>query len=102
MSARRKRKCEECGRKANMAFDPQGRICVDCLEELKHTTVSLHKQGKMAYHEAEEILRKRLRISRFQAEEILFPPLGDGDYPSSFGGLRLSENITELIENDDS
>jgi hypothetical protein len=92
MGARKKRKCEECGMKANMAYDPEGKLCADCLTSMKDEVLRSHRQGKLTYQEAEEKLMRRLRFSRFQVEAILFPPLGEGDFADPNMGLKLRFN----------
>ena len=98
MGARKKRKCESCGTKSNMAYDGLKLICSDCLKDLQDEVVHEHRNGRMPYHEAESILMERLRLSRFQAEEILHPPLGDGDFQNPRMNIRLSEHIKMVQE----
>ena len=92
MGSRKKKKCMECGMKANLAYDPRGEKCVDCLTMMKDELLRLHRQGKMTYQEAEERLMKRLRFTRFQAEQVLFPPLGEGDFDDPNMSIRLRFN----------
>ena len=96
--ARKKRKCQECGTKSNMAYDGLGVLCPDCLKSLKEHSVELHRNGKMPYQEAEAILMERLRLSRFGAEEILSPPLGDGDFKNPRLTVKMSDHIKMLTE----
>ena len=98
MGARKKRKCEECGDKANMAYDPQGLLCAECLKSMQDDIVSRHRNGKMAYHEAESILMERLRLSRLGVEGILNPPLGERDFQNPRMTIRLSEHINSIRE----
>lgn len=98
MSARKKRKCEECGIKANMAYDPEGKLCAECLRDMKNEMLSRHRNGEITYQNAEEVLMKRLRMSRLSVEEILFPPLGTNDFPSEMGGIKMSRMIMERLE----
>ena len=98
MGARKKRKCEECGVKANMAYDGLRLICSECLKDLQDRTVHQHRNGKMSYHDAEAILMERLQLSRFQAEEILHPPLGKGDFQNPRLSMRLSDHIKMVQE----
>ena len=98
MGARKKRKCEECGEKANMAYDPQGLLCADCLKQMQDSVIHEHRNGRMSYHEAESILMDRLRLSRYGAEEMLFPPLGKGDFQNPRMTIKLSEHINDIRE----
>ena len=98
MGARKKRKCEECGVKANMAYDGLRLICSECLKDLQDQTVHSHRNGKMSYHDAEAILMERLQLSRFKAEEILHPPLGKGDFQNPRLSMRLSDHIKMVQE----
>jgi hypothetical protein len=49
MGARKKRKCEECGMKANMAYDPEGKLCADCLTLMKDEVLRSHRQKLRRY-----------------------------------------------------
>jgi hypothetical protein len=51
----------------------------------------------MTYQDAEEKLMKRLRFTRFQAEQVLFPPLGEGDFadPNMTIKLRFKAEVKE-------
>ena len=105
MGARKKRKCESCGEKRNMAYDGLKLICSDCLRDLQEQTVHLHRNGKLTYQEAEAILMERLQLSRFKAEEILHPPLGKGDFQNPRMAIRMSEHIDmirEMMDNEQS
>ena len=95
MGARKKRKCEGCGEKANMAYDPEGKLCADCLTSMKDELLGQHRQGKLTYQEAEERLMKRLRFTRFQAEQVLFPPIGEGDFQNPNMALNLRYEAIE-------
>jgi hypothetical protein len=95
MGARKKRKCEECGEKANMAYDPEGKLCADCLTTMKDDLLGQHRQGKLTYQEAEKRLMKRLRYTRFQAEQVLFPPIGEGDFQNPNMALKLRYEAIE-------
>jgi len=95
MGARRKRKCEECGEKRNMAYDPEGKLCADCLTSMKDELLRVHRQGKLTYQEAEERLMKRLRFTRFQAEKVLFPPMGEGDFNNPNMNIKLRYEAIE-------
>ena len=89
MGARKKKKCMECNRKANLSYDPRGELCVDCLTMMKDELLRKHQSGEMTYQDAERILMKRLRFSRFQAEKVLFPPLGEGDFHDPRMDIKL-------------
>jgi hypothetical protein len=97
MGARKKRKCEGegCGVKANMAYDPEGKLCADCLTTMKDDLLGQHRQGKLTYQEAEKRLMKRLRYTRFQAEQVLFPPIGEGDFQNPNMALKLRYEAIE-------
>ena len=98
MGARKKRKCEECGEKANMAYDPEGRLCAECLKAMQDEIVTLHRSGKMVYEVAEKKLMERLRLSRHGVEEILHPPLGEGDFQNPALSMRMSAHIRSIME----
>jgi len=98
MGARKKRKCEECGEKANMAYDGQGLLCADCLKAMQDSIVHDHRNGRIPYHEAESILMERLRLSRHGVEEILHPPLGDGDFQNPALSIKMSDHIRGMME----
>ena len=98
MGARKKRKCEECGSLANLSYDGLKLICSDCLKSLQDDIVLKHRSGKMVYGDAESILMERLRLSRYKAEELLHPPLGDRDLKSPNLDLKLSDHIRMMTE----
>jgi len=81
-----------------MAYDGLRLICSDCLKDLQDQTVHQHRNGKMSYHDAEAILMERLQLSRFQAEEILHPTLGTGDFQNPRLSMRLSDHIKMVQE----
>ena len=94
--ARKKRKCQGCGLKMNMAYDGLGMLCADCLKEFQKDVVHRHRSGSIPYHEAESILMERMRFSRFQAEEVLHPALGEGDFQNPDLALKLADHITNI------
>ena len=98
MGARKKKKCQECGDKANMAYDGHGLLCAECLKVMQDEIVTLHRSGKMVYEVAEKKLMERLRLSRHGVEEILHPPLGEGDFQNPAMSMRMSTHIRSIME----
>ena len=47
---------------------------------------------------AEKKLMERLRLSRHGVEEILHPPLGEGDFQNPAMSMRMSTHIRSIME----
>ena len=91
--ARLKRMCAGCNKRMNLAFDTQGKLCADCLIEWRDETVQRHKNGKISFQDAHEMITERCRMSDYDALELIFPPIGKDDFQNEEMALKLNFNI---------
>ena len=94
--ARLKRMCAGCNKRMNLAFDPQGKLCADCLIEWRDETVQRHKNGKISFQDAHEMITERCRMSDYDALELIFPPLGEQDFHSDRMAMKLNFDIDDI------
>ena len=98
--ARLKRNCIGCNKRKNLAFDPDEKLCADCLIEWRDDVVREHKAGKIAFQPAFEQITRRCRLSDYDALELIFPPLGDDDFQDERMAMKLhfDPKVIEQIE----
>ena len=89
MSSRLKRVCKMCNKKANLSFDPKKMLCSDCLIVWRDDLVKEHRAGKIPFGSALDQITKRCKMTEKAACDLLFPPIGNGDFYDD----RLAMNL---------
>ena len=79
-----------CGKRSNLAFDPEKILCPDCLIEWRDEVVKQHKRGKISFQNAYDQIRKRCRMTDQEALDLVFPPLGKDDFQSDNMAISLN------------
>lgn len=101
MSARLKQRCKgSCGKRKNLKFDPEGRLCTDCLLKWRDEIITLHKNGGMSFEVCFERVKKRCRMSDYDTLEIIFPPLDDS-IDLQHGGLELKFDLDKIRQQEE-
>jgi len=101
VSARLKQLCKgSCGKRKNLKFDPEGRLCTDCLLEWRDDLIAEHKNGKLTFQDCFEQIKKRCRMSDYDTLEIIFPPLDD-DRDYNQGSLQLKFDLDKIREQEE-
>jgi len=104
MSSRLKRNCKMCKKRSNLAFDPKGMLCPDCLILWRDNVVTQHKSGKMTFQKAYEAILKRCRMTEQEVLDLVFPPIGPDDFQSDYMALKMNFDIDiveQMMENED-
>ena len=91
-----KRNCKMCKKRSNLAFDPENLLCPDCLILWRDNVIDQHRNGKMPFQQAYESVLNRCRMNEAEVQNLIFPPLGDGDFQSDETALKLNFNMKEI------
>ena len=102
MSARLKKYCKgSCGKRKNLKFDPEGKLCTDCLIEWRDDLISQHKNGKLTFQDCLEQVTKRCRMGEDEALILIFPPLDDSiDF--QHGAMELTFDMDRIRKQEES
>ena len=103
MSSRLKRNCEMCKKRSNLAFDPEGLLCTDCLIIWRDNVVREHKSGKTTFQNAYDSILKRCRMTEKEVLDLVFPPIGKDDFQNDYMALKMNFDIDiveRLVENE--
>ena len=93
MSSRLKRNCKMCKKRSNLAFDPEGLLCADCLIIWRDNVVKEHKAGKTTFQKAFDSILKRCRMTEEEVLDLVFPPIGPDDFQSDSMALKMNFDI---------